>query len=224
MENNVLGTQVCPTDFTVAARRHGRHFSRYLLASRYAAGKRVLDAACGGGFGSAWLAKRAASVLGVDLDETMLQTARLSFQLNNLRFQKHDLHAPFDETLRVDLVTSFETLEHVRDPHVCLANLAGCLEMDGVALISIPNGTKELREGDFEPSHLVHYSAIDFEDMTRRKFGQVELFSQVLHRGPVHYFRKTFGLGRHHAHDYRFKPGLDDNAKTWLAVCRQPRR
>jgi 2-polyprenyl-3-methyl-5-hydroxy-6-metoxy-1,4-benzoquinol methylase len=223
MEDNVLGTSICPTDFTTAARRHGRHFSRYLLAARQAGDKRILDAACGGGFGAAYMARTARSVLGVDLDDEMLRIARSAFSAPNLTFARHDLHDPFGPDVRFDLITSFETMEHVRDPDVCIANFARAMAPDGVLMLSVPNGAKELRDGDFEPSHLVHFSADDLSRMTGRCFAQVEPYSQVLHRGLAHYARKLIGTGRHHAKDYRFVPGFDDAAKVWLAICRGPR-
>ncbi len=224
MDNNVLGTSICPKDFDTAARQHGRFFARYRLAGNHAAGKNVLDAACGSGFGSAWLARSARSVLGVDLDETMLAEAAHwmlpELALANLRFQKHDLAEPFAPGTRFDLIVSFETLEHVRDPAAVLANFAAHLAPGGLAIISIPNGSKELRDGDWEPSHHVHFSAEDFPRLVAASFGHAEYYSEILHRGLRHYLRKLCGGGRHHADDYRFLPGLDERAKTWVALCR----
>ena len=52
------------------------HWHRYAFARRFVAGKRVLDAACGEGYGSALLGEAAASVVGVDIDAAMLARAR----------------------------------------------------------------------------------------------------------------------------------------------------
>src|SRR5687768_5421340 len=81
MDKDVLGTVVRPTDFSTAFKRHGRHFARYLFAAKLAPGKRVLDIACGGGFGSAYLAMygQARSVMGMDLDDEILEHARAAF-------------------------------------------------------------------------------------------------------------------------------------------------
>jgi 2-polyprenyl-3-methyl-5-hydroxy-6-metoxy-1,4-benzoquinol methylase len=224
VDDNVLGTKICPKDFDTAARQHGRFFARYRLAASHAAGKDVLDAACGSGFGSAWLARTARSVLGVDLDDVVLGEAAHWTQpaqaFANLRFQKHDLAEPFAAGTRFDLIVSFETLEHVRDPAAVLANFAAHLTPGGLAIISIPNGSKELRDGDWEPSHHVHFSAEDFRRLVAGSFGQAEFYSEFLQRGLRHYLRKICGGGRHHADDYRFVPGLDERAKTWVAICR----
>lgn len=223
MDDNVLGTKICPKDFDTAARQHGRFFARYRLAERHAAGKNVLDAACGSGFGAAWLARTAQSVLGVDLDDAMLAEAAHwtgpGQSLANLRFQKHDLEEPFAAGTQFDLIVSFETLEHVRDPGVVLANFAAHLAPGGLVIISIPNGTKELREGNWEPLHQVHFSSDDFRRLIAANFRLAECYSQVMHCGLRHYLRKICGGGRHHADDYRFVPGLDERAKTWVAMC-----
>lgn len=228
MDHDVLGTSIRPKDFTSAARTHGRFFARYQFAGQFAAGKRVLDAACGSGFGSAWLARSGGSVLGVDLDDEMLREAahwtRPEQGLPKLQFRKGDLAKPFDPGTQFDLIVSFETMEHVRDPNVCLANFSACLADGGLAIISIPNGAKELADGNWDPAHQVHFAAEDFRRMTTGCFGRVEFYSQVMRRGPAHYFRKALGLGKHNANDYHFVPGLDERAKTWLAVCRQPLR
>lgn len=224
MDRDVLGTDIRPLNFATAARRNGRHLARYLFARDFAAGGHVVDAACGSGVGSALLATVAKSVLGVDLDQELLDWAHAHFARPNVTYRLHDLHDPVVMEGRADLVTSFETLEHVRNPAICLANLADCLCDEGVALVSVPNGTKELREGADKPYHDRHFSAGDFRDLLQSRFEQAEFFSQVYRRGPSHYLRKLLTRARHHARNYRFVPGLDDEAKTWLAVARRPRR
>src|SRR6202158_4675765 len=51
------------------------HWHRYAFARRFAAGKRVLDAACGEGYGSALLGAVAESVVGVDIDASAIAHA-----------------------------------------------------------------------------------------------------------------------------------------------------
>src|SRR5512142_1405657 len=62
------------------------HLARYAFAARLARGKRVLDAGCGAGYGSAELAKTAISVLGVDQSADAVEFARENYRLPNLRF------------------------------------------------------------------------------------------------------------------------------------------
>jgi 2-polyprenyl-3-methyl-5-hydroxy-6-metoxy-1,4-benzoquinol methylase len=184
----------------------------------------VVDAACGGGFGSAYLAEVAERVVGIELDDEMLAVARSSFPRANLEFRKHDLHEPLAIDEPLTLAVSFETLEHVRSPQQCLAVLAGALADDGVAVISVPNGQKELAAGDYKDYHERHFSADGFAQLLAGAFEQVEPRSQVYRKGLGHYVRKLTGRGGHHAAGYVFAPGFDEQAKTWLAICRRPRR
>src|SRR4051812_49324591 len=62
------------------------HWHRYLLARRFIAGKDVLDAACGEGYGAAWLAQSAKSVAGLDVDAPTIEAARRKYVVQNLRF------------------------------------------------------------------------------------------------------------------------------------------
>lgn len=222
MESNVLGTEILPTSFAQAAGRHGRFLARYMHAAQFAQGGRVIDIACGSGYGAAWLAQRARSTLGLDLDEQMLDCARRTWSGPNLSFDRHDLHQPLPQQ-GLDLICCFETLEHVRDTSACVRNLAAALSPGGLAMISIPNGTKELEDPKERPYHQVHFSAEQFREMITAGFGQVEFSSQVFRKTSGHYLRKVLGRKGHHAKFYRFVPGLLGEAKTWLAMARQPK-
>src|SRR5437762_12815111 len=63
------------------------HWHRYVFAATFVAGKDVLDAACGEGYGSAWLARHARSVTGLDLDLPTVTNARAKYTAPNLKFE-----------------------------------------------------------------------------------------------------------------------------------------
>ena len=72
------------------------HWHRYLFAARHVAGRDVLDAACGDGYGAAWLARHARSVTGLDIDATTIAAARAKYRHPELRFETGDIAAmPF---------------------------------------------------------------------------------------------------------------------------------
>jgi len=216
-------TGIHPKDFRTAAMEHGRHFSRYLFAAAYAEDKYILDGACGNGYGSAYLARSARFVLGLDLDRQRISFARDNFSFRNLRFEVQDLHERIETKTPFDLLISFETLEHVRDPSHLLANMVHSLADDATALISVPNGTKEKRSGG-KHYHPNQFSSKQFQALLSSCFQEVRPHSQVYHAGLGHYLGKLAGRGTHQAKDYRFVPGFDEQAKTWLAVCEKPRR
>jgi len=116
------------------------HWHRYAFARRLAAGRRVLDAACGEGYGSALLASVAADVVGVDVDAASVAHARARYGARpRLRYEQADATAlPFADRA-FDLVVSFETLEHLAAHEALLEGFARVLADDGLLLISSPD-------------------------------------------------------------------------------------
>jgi len=118
------------------------HWHRYAFARRMATGKRVLDAACGEGYGSALLAGSAVEVIGVDVDVATLEHATSRYApIARLRFVHGSCSALPIADGSVDLVVSFETVEHLTesDQTAMLREFARVLSPDGVLVISSPN-------------------------------------------------------------------------------------
>ena len=116
------------------------HWHRYALATRFAAGRRVLDAACGEGYGSALLAAHAREVVGVEISDEALAHARGRYAAPNLRFERGDATAlaAFPDA-SFDLIVSFETLEHVQEQEALVAGFARLLAPGGLLLLSSPD-------------------------------------------------------------------------------------
>jgi hypothetical protein len=118
------------------------HVHRYAFARRYAAGRRVLDAACGEGYGSAILAGAAREVVGVDIDPATVAHARASYaSVRNLSFVEGSAAKLPLPDASVDLVVSFETIEHLEagDQPRMLAEFARVLADGGALVLSAPN-------------------------------------------------------------------------------------
>jgi SAM-dependent methyltransferase len=118
------------------------HCHRYAFARRYVAGRRVLDAACGEGYGSALLAGVAQTVIGVDIDAQVVAKAAATYgRSGNLSFQAASVtRLPLPDA-SVDVVVSFETIEHleaVNQPPM-LAEFARVLAPGGTLILSSPN-------------------------------------------------------------------------------------
>jgi len=116
------------------------HWHRYHFAARWAKGARVLDVACGEGYGAAALARHAAHVTGVDVSEAAIAHARKAYAgLANATFiAAACTRLPFD-TACFDTVVSFETLEHIEGHEAFLAEVARVLKPEGVLVLSCPN-------------------------------------------------------------------------------------
>ncbi|HEX6833625.1 MAG TPA: class I SAM-dependent methyltransferase, partial [Rudaea sp.] len=116
------------------------HLHRYAFALPLVRGKRVLDAACGEGYGSALLADAARSVLGLDISDAAVAHARSRYgDRENLRFDIGDCTALTLPDASIDVVVSFETLEHVHAQAELVAGFARVLASDGVLVISSPD-------------------------------------------------------------------------------------
>jgi ubiquinone/menaquinone biosynthesis C-methylase UbiE len=118
------------------------HWHRYAFARRFAMGKRVLDAACGEGYGSSLLAKVASAVVGIDIDAPTVAHASARYGDGaRVRFVEGSCAALPLPDASVDVVVSFETIEHLReeDQPRMLAEFARVLVPGGVVVISSPN-------------------------------------------------------------------------------------
>ena len=117
------------------------HWHRYAFARRYAEGRRVLDAACGEGYGTALLGTTAAEAVGVDIDAESIRHARTAYPGGRVRFVEGSCtRLPLPDA-SFDLVVSFETIEHLEaaDQGPMLAEFARVLKPQGLLIISSPN-------------------------------------------------------------------------------------
>jgi hypothetical protein len=159
------------------------HWHRYAFARGLASGRRVLDAACGEGYGSAMLADVAASVLGVDISEETVAHARSRYGGSpGLDFQVADASA-LDALpdANFDLIVSFETLEHLHAQEALLDGFARLLAADGVLLLSTPDRrTYSDLPGFSNEHHVRELYREEFEALLAPRFAAVQLYGQKL--------------------------------------------
>jgi SAM-dependent methyltransferase len=126
------------------------HWHRYCVVAPLARGRTVLDAACGEGYGSALLAREAAKVVGIDIGAEAIVHAQARYIAPNLSYV---LASVTDIPLAdgtVDLVVSFETIEHLAAQREMLAEFRRVLAPAGVMIISSPNRPVYNEGGDGE--------------------------------------------------------------------------
>ena len=124
------------------------HWHRYCAVAGLARGRRVLDAACGEGYGSALLARDATSVIGVDVGAEAIAHARSRYSLPNLTYVRASVAALPLPPACVDLVVSFETIEHLAEQREMLAEFRRVLAPDGALVLSSPNPPVYNEDGD----------------------------------------------------------------------------
>jgi SAM-dependent methyltransferase len=219
-----------------------RHLAVYEWIGARVIGQRVLDMACGEGYGSEVLWRGAASVVGVDANPEAHEHARLRYQRQNLRFER-GLVETYGEPGAFDAVVFLQTIEHVQDPVAVLEHFAALLAPGGVAFVSTPNLLTLAAPGadkSDNPWHLKEYRASEFRTLCASAFGTVEMLG-LFHarRLRLHELALAGGWDAVHARlgitkwfydrftpaiatsDFRLREGPDlDGALDFLAVCR----
>ncbi len=155
------------------------HLHRYAIAKELCAGKQVLDIASGEGYGSNLLAQIAAKVTGVDIDETTVNKAKKNYQSPNLNFKVGTCSSIPLENNSVDVVVSFETIEHHDQHEEMLAEIKRVLKIDGILIISSPD--KKYYSDDLNYSNPFHVKELyleDFENLIKKYFNFYQLYYQ----------------------------------------------
>src|SRR6266511_4202337 len=115
------------------------HLHRYAFAREYSTGKTVLDIASGEGYGTNLLASKAKFVYGVDLSEEAVKHASKLYGEGNKKFLIGNVtQIPLKDN-EVDLVVSFETIEHVHEHDKMLQECKRVMKEDGILIISTPD-------------------------------------------------------------------------------------
>jgi 2-polyprenyl-3-methyl-5-hydroxy-6-metoxy-1,4-benzoquinol methylase len=137
------------------------HRARYAFAARFAAGKRVLDLACGTGYGSDMLAKAgAASVQGVDVSQDAVAYARKRYATPGITYHcLNGMDMKADQPF--DMVVSLETLEHIPDVYGFMHHLITLLKPGGMLVASVPTTLST----DVNPHHLHDIGEHEFRSM-----------------------------------------------------------
>ena len=154
------------------------HMNRYHFANSLVKDKIVLDIACGEGYGSALFAQTAAKVYGVDIDEETVKHAQAKYKRPNLEFFRGsclDIKLP-DQS--VDVLVSFETLEHIEEHEQYLTEIKRVLKSNGIMLLSTPN-TEEYSKGDYKNEfHLLELNEEEFKTLVKKHFQNTLFYNQ----------------------------------------------
>src|SRR5688572_3409263 len=216
-----------------------RHLVVYEWIAARAHGRRVVDLACGEGYGTAVLARTAASVVGVDANPEAFEHARLKYTGPNVSFERTMIELWQGDA---DCVVFLQTIEHVQDADAVLATIREQIGPAGVAYVSTPNVLTLAPEGaerSGNPWHVHEYRLEEFRSLCEPHYDEVEVYGLYHARKLAVHERaiKRFAWDTVHAklgltkrfydwfvpaisvRDFVLRPA-DDRALDFLAVCR----
>lgn len=141
------------------------HMERYHFAAGHARPGRLLDIACGVGYGTRILVDEASGVreaIGVDLSDAAVDYALGNYAKDGLTYRQCDAMI-FSDPEGFDTIVSLETVEHLPDPHAFFQRVAKLVKPGGVLVSSVPTTPSV----DLNPHHLHDFTAADFHRMGR---------------------------------------------------------
>ena len=157
------------------------HYQRYNTALSLVKGKVVLDIASGAGYGTFLLSSEARMAYGVEIDRDAVDYSRERYVRDNLRYLQGSVeHIPLEDH-SVDVVVSFETIEHVSaELQVCMMEeFKRVLKDDGILFISSPEKRFYSEERDYvNPFHVHELYASEFEALLKKYFSHVRFAGQ----------------------------------------------
>ena len=191
------------------------HKDRYVFArdTLRAAGfsqAKILDCACGTGYGSAILKEAVSQVVGVDIDQEAVHYATSKYGASSINFKQADVTQMKSlEKNSFDAAVSFETIEHISEPLLFLENIHALLKSNGLLIISTPNKWGPTRDHRFDydyalfRQHLEKFFSI--EEMYVQNSGCMDLW---VNRGASRRLIKATS-------------DTIEQAECFLAVCRK---
>ena len=160
------------------------HLHRYAFASEYAKGRVVLDIASGEGYGSKMLSRTAEHVYGVDVDVKAVQHAMAKYPAENLEFKLGSCSRIPLPDASVDVIVSFETIEHIADHDRMMLEVKRVLRPAGVLLISSPDKHVYSELPAYKNQfHLKELYREEFQTLLEQNFKHVTILGQKVFYG-----------------------------------------
>lgn len=165
---------------------YAEHIQRYEFALQYCRGKRVLDAGCGTGYGSFFLAANGAKyVVAMDVSVKALKEAKQNYRADNLSYERRDVESLADHPElkeKFDVVVNFENLEHLSNPERLVHGVVTILPKGGIFITSTPNGAVSIfnEAGKLaNPFHVKEFTKEELTSLLQSRF-ELSMYGQWL--------------------------------------------
>lgn len=148
------------------------------VRSRLNPGDIVLDLGFGEGYGTSLLAPNCHEIVGVDVEQKVVDYANKRYRTDNCHFEKyHGQSLPFDENY-FDIVVSFQVIEHIDDESGFISEIYRVLKPGGRFLLTTPNKATRLKPGQkpFNRFHKREYYSHELQKVLSQKFSNVNIW------------------------------------------------
>jgi len=157
------------------------HIHRYAFALQYVKNKKVVDIASGEGYGSNLLASVAKNVIGIDISQETVEHAKRKYKKDNLVFMQGAADKIPIDANSIDIVISFETIEHHDKHQEMLNEIKRILKHNGMLIISSPD---KLNYSDIPQLvngfHVKELYFEEFKSIIEKNFSQSIFLNQKL--------------------------------------------
>lgn len=142
-------------------KRFADHYIRYNFAKDYCKNKVVLDIACWSWYGTNILSSFAKEIIGMDISKEAIYYNNSNYNLQNGKFVLYDwIKNPYEDKY-FDIITSFETIEHIVEYEIFLKELNRVLNNNWTLLISTPNFKWEVYKNKYHVSNFTYNTFIE---------------------------------------------------------------
>ena len=191
------------------------HYHRYMFCSKYVNNKKVLDIACGTGYGAELMSYSANKVTGADIDPVTIQYCNALYKKKNLQFDVMSVDKINYPQKSFDIITCFETIEHISEEQqkTAISQFAHVLKEDGILFISTPSTSSPLHIKD-NKYHIHELSHNEFYKLLSTQFKYVNIIGQSICLSSV--------IGNCDNQTHIFTQNKDhkvENCKYLIAIC-----
>lgn len=160
--------------------QHLVNLSGYVWAARQLgplAQRLVLDLSCGTGYGTDYLGASAGRIVGIDCAPDVVAKSRLDYPRPNVTFLAMDGCALGFHDGSFDCIVSQDTIEHIHNDHIFVAELTRVLKPNGVLIIFTPHGKGRGVTPD-DPYHVREYTHQEFETLLAPHFSLIRWYGR----------------------------------------------
>lgn len=177
-KNDISGERITPD---ILNENSLEHLHRYAIATDFVCGKNALDIACGEGYGTALLGQYANNIVGIDISESTINKAQAKYIQKGVEFITGDIcKIPFPQET-FDVITCFETIEHIDNQEEALKEIKRVMKNDGLLLISTPNKRMYSdKSGYRNPFHKKELYLEEFKVLLKNKFEHIHIIEQAV--------------------------------------------